>query len=67
MITTQKLEATKQEMVKIVNNEDKSNPLSDEKIAVKLNEMGCNIARRTVTKYRIVMKIPSSKERKSQT
>ncbi len=58
------LEVTRQRLAKIVNKENKSNPLSDEKIAVKLNEMGGNITRRTVTKYRRSMKIPSSRYRK---
>lgn len=39
-------------------------PLSDEKIGVKLKEVfGVQIARRTVTKYRKELKIPSSKRR----
>ena len=51
-------------LAKIVNEEDKSHPLSDEEIATKLREMGGDIARRTVTKYRRSMKIPSSRKRK---
>ena len=57
-------EATRQKLAKIVNEENKSNPLSDEGIAEKLREMGGDIARRTVTKYRRSMKIPSSRKRK---
>jgi|TARA_B100001971_G_C18133218_1_gene506036 hypothetical protein len=63
-VTRQEKEVTRQKLAKIVNKENKSNPLSDEKIAVKLNEMGGNITRRTVTKYRRSMKIPSSRYRK---
>jgi len=37
---------------KIVAGEEKSKPLSDQKIANLLKEQGINIARRTVTKYR---------------
>ncbi len=57
-------EATRQKLAKIVNEENKSSPLSDEGIAAKLREMGGDIARRTVTKYRRSMKIPSSRRRK---
>jgi RNA polymerase sigma-54 factor len=57
-------EATRQKLAKIVNEENKANPLSDEGIAAKLREMGGDIARRTVTKYRRSMKIPSSRKRK---
>jgi uracil-DNA glycosylase family 4 len=63
-VTRQKKEVTRQRLAKIVNKENKSNPLADEEIAVKLNEMGSDMARRTVTKYRRIMKIPSSRERK---
>ncbi len=57
-------EATRQKLLKIVKDEDKSKPLSDEEIASKLREMGGDIARRTVTKYRRGMKIPSSRKRR---
>ena len=57
-------EATRQKLAKIVNEENKSSPLSDEGIAAKLREMGGDIARRTVTKYRRSMKIPSSRKRR---
>jgi RNA polymerase sigma-54 factor len=57
-------EATKQKVAEIVKKEDKSNPLSDEKIVAKLREMGSGVARRTIAKYRESMKIPSSRKRK---
>ena len=57
-------EATRQKLSKIIKDEDKSKPLSDEEIAAKLREMGGDIARRTVTKYRRSMKIPSSRKRR---
>ncbi|MFO7976688.1 MAG: RNA polymerase factor sigma-54 [Candidatus Hydrogenedentota bacterium] len=37
---------------KIIDEEDKTKPLSDQKIANQLKTQGINIARRTVTKYR---------------
>jgi RNA polymerase sigma-54 factor len=48
----------------LVGKEDKSNPLSDEEIVEKLKQMGLNVARRTVTKYRKALKIPSSRQRR---
>lgn len=57
-------EAIRQKLSEIIAKEDKSNPLSDEEIAEKLHASGVAIARRTVTKYRRIMKIPSSRQRK---
>ncbi len=57
--------AVKQKVRDIVDQEDKRNPLSDEEIALKLREMGYDIARRTVTKYRKQMNILSSRQRRS--
>ena len=44
----------------LVEKEDKSKPLSDEKIAELMNNEGFNLARRTVAKYRENMKIPKA-------
>ncbi|NLN94093.1 MAG: RNA polymerase factor sigma-54 [Candidatus Hydrogenedens sp.] len=41
-----------EQIKKIIEEEDKKRPLSDQKITDKLNELGVSIARRTVTKYR---------------
>ncbi len=55
-----------QNMIKrIVDSEDKSKPLSDQRIAEILKEQGINIARRTVTKYREAMGILPTNLRKS--
>ncbi len=48
----------------IIENEDKRNPLSDEEIANILKREGMNTARRTVAKYRDLLGIPSSRERR---
>lgn len=48
----------------IVNDEDKSAPLSDEKLRKALKEQGYAIARRTVSKYREQMSIPVARLRK---
>jgi RNA polymerase sigma-54 factor len=50
---------------KIVDEEDKSKPLSDQKIADILKQRGINIARRTVTKYREGLGIVSTSLRKA--
>jgi RNA polymerase sigma-54 factor len=48
----------------IVTSEDKKNPLSDEDLVHELAKQGIHVARRTVTKYRKAMRIPSSRERR---
>ncbi|KPM46726.1 RNA polymerase factor sigma-54 [Jiulongibacter sediminis] len=54
-----------QDMVmKLVQDEDKSNPLSDFDIQKALKREGISLTRRTITKYRLSGNIPSSKERK---
>ncbi|HXG09348.1 MAG TPA: RNA polymerase factor sigma-54 [Gemmataceae bacterium] len=60
-------ETIKQKLLEIINNEDKSNPLSDEDLVNKLAEAGYPVARRTVTKYRKMLNIPSSRQRKDWT
>ncbi len=47
-----------------IENEDKSKPLTDEKLAKILQEKGYKIARRTVAKYREQMGIPVARLRK---
>ncbi|MHC4182145.1 MAG: RNA polymerase factor sigma-54 [Planctomycetota bacterium] len=64
--TMESWEAMRQKLAKIISNESKLSPLSDEEIAARLGEMGVDIARRTVTKYRRSMKIPSSRRRKEE-
>ncbi|MDO8136863.1 MAG: RNA polymerase factor sigma-54 [Candidatus Brocadiales bacterium] len=62
--TTESWEAMRQKMAEIIAREDKSHPLSDEDIAAMFRAKGLDIARRTVTKYRKAMKIPSSRQRR---
>ncbi len=57
-------EVVRQKLQQIVDSEDKSNPLSDQQIADRLQEQGIDIARRTVSKYRKVLEIPSSRRRR---
>ena len=49
---------------KIIDGEDKSNPVSDEQIMKTLNAEGIPIKRRTVAKYRMALNIPSAIQRK---
>lgn len=48
----------------IVDEEDKSKPLSDDALVKELEKHGIELARRTVTKYRKAMNIPSSRQRR---
>jgi len=48
----------------LVDNETPSKPLSDNKISTLLQGKGINVARRTIAKYRDVMSIPPSNQRK---
>lgn len=48
----------------VVDNEDKTKPLSDDALVEELGKAGITVARRTVTKYRKAMNIPSSRQRR---
>lgn len=61
---TESWEATRQKLAEIIAKEDKYHPLSDEEVAAMFKAKGLDIARRTVTKYRKAMKIPSSRQRR---
>lgn len=56
--------AVKDRVEEIVGGEDSTQPLSDDDIAARLKDEGLSIARRTVTKYRKMLGIPSSRQRK---
>ncbi|MEK7487197.1 MAG: RNA polymerase factor sigma-54 [Planctomycetota bacterium] len=57
--------SVRQRVKEIIEQENKANPLSDEEVAEKLQLNGLDVARRTVTKYRKALKIPSSRQRKT--
>jgi RNA polymerase sigma-54 factor len=57
----------KEEIRRILAQEDKSQPLSDEEIARSLEKAGIHLARRTVTKYRKSLGIPIRGKRKVRT
>jgi len=50
---------------KLVAAEDPAHPLSDSKLTALLNELGINVARRTVAKYREGIGVASSSQRKA--
>ena len=54
----------KEAIEEIIQNEDPSNPLSDQQIVQHLEEKGVQVARRTVVKYRESQKILSSTRRR---
>ena len=58
--------AVREALKKLISAEVSSKPLSDEKIADVLSNQGIDVARRTVAKYRDMLSIPSSAERKRQ-
>ena len=49
---------------KLISAEVSSKPLSDNKIALLLEQQGIKVARRTITKYRELLGISSSSQRK---
>ena len=56
--------AVREALKKLISNEITGKPLSDEKISAYLSEEGMDVARRTVAKYRDMLNIPSSAERR---
>ena len=59
-------ESIKQRIAELVGQEDSASPLSDDQLAALLKEKdNIKIARRTVTKYRKALSIPSSSQRRS--
>ena len=50
----------------LIKNENASNPYSDEQLSILLMDEGINIARRTIAKYRIALKILPSNQRKNK-
>lgn len=57
--------AVKDLIAKMVAEEDPKKPLSDQEIVERLKQQGINIARRTVAKYRLVLRIRPSHLRRS--
>jgi RNA polymerase sigma-54 factor len=51
---------------KLIENEDPKKPLSDQKIADLLATGDVVVARRTIAKYREMMNIPATSDRKKK-
>ena len=57
--------SVKEDIRKLISEEDPKKPLSDSEIVEKLGATGITIARRTVAKYREMMNVlPSSRRKK---
>lgn len=56
--------SVKDELRKLIRQEDKSKPLSDAKLVLALEVLGMTVKRRTVANYRLDMNIPSARQRK---
>ncbi len=54
----------KRKVKRMIEEEDRSKPLTDEQITMLLQGEGINVTRRTVAKYREDMKIPSTHQRR---
>jgi len=54
----------KRKVKKMIEDEDRTRPLTDEQITAMLQSAGINVTRRTVAKYREDMKIPSTHQRR---
>ena len=54
----------KRKVKRMIEDEDRSKPLTDEQITMLLQNEGINVTRRTVAKYREDMKIPSTHQRR---
>lgn len=56
--------AIEQALQKIVDEEDKQNPFTDDELCEQLKQKGLNMARRTIAKYREQLGIPVARLRK---
>ncbi len=54
----------KEKILNLINNEDKREPLSDQRVAEILHEQGLRIARRTVAKYREALRLLPARARR---
>ena len=60
-------DAVRVKLQEIVDHENKQHPFSDDDLVKELAKHGLTVARRTVTKYRKAMDIPSSRQRRDWT
>jgi RNA polymerase sigma-54 factor len=57
-------DAVRLKLQEIIDGEQKESPFSDDELVEELAKRGITLARRTVTKYRKAMDIPSSRQRR---
>ncbi len=60
-------DAIRIKLQEVIDQEDKTKPYSDDELVRQLKKHGLNVARRTITKYRRKMSIPSSRQRRDWT
>lgn len=60
-------DAIRIKLQELIDEEDKSKPYSDDELVTRLKEHGFSAARRTITKYRKKLGIPSSRQRRDWT
>lgn len=56
----------KRKVKKMIDDEDRARPLTDDQITALLQAQGIDVTRRTVAKYREDMKIPSTHQRRTR-
>jgi len=57
-------DAIRLKLQEVIDQEDKTKPYSDDELVKRMGEKGLKVARRTITKYRQKMGIPSSRQRR---
>lgn len=60
-------ETIRLKLTELIEKEDKQRPYSDDDLVKELSKMGLTVARRTITKYRKKLGVPSSRQRKDWT
>ena len=60
-VTSEELNST---LINVINEEDKSNPMSDEQLVSVLRDRGFVLSRRTIAKYRERLNIPVARLRR---
>ena len=58
-------DALRERLAAMIAEEDKAHPLSDDRLSEMLKKEGFPVARRTVAKYRAILGIPGTSERRS--
>ncbi|MGH9488599.1 MAG: RNA polymerase factor sigma-54 [Terriglobales bacterium] len=56
----------KRRVKRIIDEEDRKHPLTDERVAMLLGQQGIDVTRRTVAKYREDLRIPSTHQRRER-